>query len=71
MAWIRSQAQELLYAVGGPKKQTKQNKTKTHKKKMKKKSSHRGAVEMNPTGIHEDAGLIPGLAQWVRNPALL
>ena len=34
-------------------------------------SSRRGSVEMNPTGIHEDANLIPGLAQWIKELVLL
>ena len=33
-------------------------------------SSRRGAVEMNPTRNHEVVGLIPGLAQWVKDPPL-
>ena len=34
------------------------------------RSSHCGSAVVNLTSIHEDTGLIPGLAQWVKDLVL-
>ena len=39
-------------------------------KEISLRSSHCGAAETNPTNIHEDAGSILGLAQWVGDRVL-
>jgi len=34
------------------------------------RSSYCGSAVRNPTSIHEDSGLIPGLAQWIEDLVL-
>ena len=78
VAQVWSLAQELLHAAGKAKKKKKKKKNQNVWSTKSKyslwpfvekvcQSSHHGSAEMNLTGIPEDAGLIPGLAQQVKD----
>ena len=51
--------------------QTEKDKLCAESNQVKFGSSHRGSAVTNPTNIHEDTGSIPGLAQCVKDLALL
>ena len=38
--------------------------------KMNQRSCHCDSVVINPTGIHEEVGSMPGLDQWFKDPVL-
>ena len=64
-AQIRPLTWELPYAMGVALKR--QNK---EIKMFLSWRSHCGSAEINPTCLHEVVDLIPGLAQWVKDPEL-
>ena len=70
---IRPLAWEPPYATGAAQEIATTTTTKRQKDKnqnKQKESSSYGTAEMNPASIHENVGLIPGLAQWVGDLAL-
>ena len=70
VAPIRPLAWEPPYAMGAALKRQK-GKKKKDRRQFRRESSHCGAAEANQTRNHEDVGLIPGLAWWVKDLELL
>ena len=67
-ALIRTRAWEPPYAMGVALEKTK--KKKKTQNILRQGVPSCGEAETNPTIIHEDAGLIPVLIQWVGDPVL-
>ena len=76
----KSESWILIYSISNAKINSSYSKDQNMKSKTLKpqeentrkyaRSSCRGKAETNPTRNHEFVGLIPGLAQWVKDLAL-
>ena len=70
MAWVLSPAQELLHAVGEGEIEKGEGEEGINLKISASQEFPLCSAVVNPTRIHEDSHSVPGLTQWVKDPAL-
>ena len=74
IAWIQFLAQEILHAMGVAKKKKKRqqapNEVTCAKCHISKSRLNTWNSQGSSTSIHEDEGLMPGPAQWIKDLAL-
>ena len=70
LAWEPPYAAEAAQEIATTTTTTKKTKKQTNKQRSEPWNSRCGTVVNNPTRSHEVAGLIPDLAQWIKDLAL-